>query len=120
MSYIGCSPVGLIGTEDMIEIKFPYSIKHLDAVYAAKYNKLSYKSRNGDLNKSHHYFYQIRGMLEIFDRLWCDLIIYSKSNVFVKRIIREKAVWTYMCPKLKYFYLTICFQNLFTLLMTNN
>lgn len=71
---IGGSPDGLVGKDGMVEIKCPRSM----------YNKI----------KDEHYD-QIQGCLQIFDRQWCDYVVYSTSDkkIFVQRIRRDDKYW---------------------------
>ena len=61
------------------------------------------------LKRSHKYFYQIQGQLNIYDKEWCDFIIRRTNpyDMYVERIFRDRELWnTQMLPKLKAFYFT--------------
>lgn len=106
LPFLGCSPDGLDGSHGIIEVKCPYSIRDYHPRDAVKQKLLPYISNiDGDVDCGHIYFYQIQGTLEILDRDWCDLVIYSRKGILVKRIYRNKEFWEFMKPKLKHFYL---------------
>ena len=67
------------------------------------------------LNRTHQYFYQVQGQLEISDVEWCDFVVWTRKGVSVERINRDKELWANsMQPKLKAFYLKGIVPELFT------
>jgi hypothetical protein len=71
---IGGSPDGLVGDKGLLEIKCP-------------------KKMYSEIPKAH--FDQIQGCLSIFDRSWCDYVVYCipENKVFAQRIRRDDKYW---------------------------
>lgn len=67
--------------------------------------KFDFLDSDGLLKESPHYYYQIQGILEVTDRKWCDLVIYTFLGLRITRVLRKKAFWNAMLKKLKEFYL---------------
>lgn len=111
--YLGCSPDGLIGSEGIVEVKCPYSIRDCGACEAVRQNKIKYLTAQGQLIENSNYYFQIQGMLEILNRSWCDLVIYSQSDIFVTRIPRNEKFWNLMKSKLTIFYLNFFLPEMF-------
>lgn len=78
--YIAGYPDGLIGKMGIIEIKCPYAIRFLEPEKATYFNK------DGMLSKNHKHYYQIQGLLEVTDRVWCDYVVYTFRGIKVTRI----------------------------------
>lgn len=99
--FLGASPDRLIDDDGVLEIKCPFNVKdlHPDNV------TLDYLDRDGNLKRTHNYYYQIQGLLEITDRQWCDFVIYTFKGISIKRIERDTRFWKMMEAKLKDFYL---------------
>nr|CAH7762566.1 unnamed protein product [Callosobruchus chinensis] len=64
------------------------------------------EDNQGQFRKSHRYFYQIQGVLNITQRAWCNLVIYSREEIVVIRVDKDVGFWEkVMCPALEDFYL---------------
>lgn len=98
--FLGASPDALVGNEGLLEIKCPYKTRNL----AIKNAHLGYLDTNGNLKKTHNYFFQIQGLLEITGRGWCDFMIYTHKDFSIERIYRNKDIFNTLLPKLKAFY----------------
>lgn len=71
--FLAGSPDGLVGDNEIVEIKCPHSSKYMtphEGVVAKKIKFLSLNN-NGDLqlNKNYHYFYQVQGQLRVAYKL---------------------------------------------------
>lgn len=99
--FLAASPDGLIGNEGIIEIKSPYNFRNSDPNTC----NFDFLHPDGSLKMTHDYYYQIQGQLEITNRLWCDLIIYTFKGIRIIRISRNTKFWKNMVTKLKSFYL---------------
>lgn len=87
--YLGASPDGILGDETLIEIKCPYSSRNeqisdvtVPNLYYDHNNKLQLKSTSP-------YYYQIQGQLYCCNRQYCNLIIYTYSDMVVIFVNRE-------------------------------
>lgn len=101
IGYLAGSPDGLIGLDGIIEVKCPATIKSINNIF-----KLTYLHDDGKLRISHHYYFQVQGLLEVMNRPWCDFIIYVPNDLKVERITRNSNFWkNVMLPKLRVFYL---------------
>lgn len=102
--FLACSPDGLVNDDGIVEIKCPYSIKDLNPKIAIRQGKLAYFSKLGYLKTGHDYNYQIQGQLEITNKSWCDLLIYTSKGLYERRIYRDKKLWESMYSKLEDIY----------------
>lgn len=57
--YLAGSPDGLKGHNVLVEIKYPYSIRHTLYKEAIRPCKLNYINHSGELKRQHNYYYQI-------------------------------------------------------------
>lgn len=95
--YLGASPDGLVGTDGLIEIKCPFT---------ARYNEpnevnADFVYSDGKLKRTHNYYFQIQGALEVTDRKWCDLVVFTFKGLHVERVQRDRRFWKNVQPKLK-------------------
>ena len=86
--YLGASPDGLIGTEGLVEVKCLYSIgdqSPRDAASTKNGKNMCVQIVNNELTikMRHNYHYQIQGQLNIADRQYCDLVLYSEGGIDV-------------------------------------
>jgi len=114
--FIGCSPDGLIFNYDeniisnAIEIKCPYGFKDftLEEMKKSKefYMKYDEESKKFNLKKTHQYYYQVQGIINILKVDSCDFIVYTpKNQLIIETIGRDTDFWNnIMLPKLKKFY----------------
>lgn len=84
--WLGGSPDGLVGTLGMIEVKCPYYVQKPHAVIPP------------------HYLCQINGLLEIFDREWCDYVSWTPTGMKVYRVYRDRALFDLLLSKYCTFY----------------
>lgn len=99
--FLAASPDGLIGNEGIIKIKSPFNFRNSDR------NTCNFHFLHPDesFKMTHDFYYQFQGQLDITNRLWCDLIIYTFKGVHIIRISRNTKFWKNMITKLKSFYL---------------
>lgn len=83
--WIGASPDGFVGSDGLLEIKCPYTKKLHTEVPA-------------------HYMAQIQGQLEVLDRDWCDYFCWTPEATKTIRVMRDRAYWDAMFPKLEQFW----------------
>ena len=98
--------------EGLIEIKTLLQTKSYMIEDAAKKDKafcLSMQNNNIGLKKTHKYYYQVQGQLNILNYPWCDFIVrrINPYDIYIERIYKDENLWTHkMVPKLKSFYFT--------------
>lgn len=108
--FLGASPDGLVGSEGIVEVKCLSSVKgDLKEFVSEKNNKTCMElNKEGKLmlKRTHNYYFQVQGQLNITKRSWCDFIIFTRTNkLFVERITIDSELWTKtMLPKLTRFY----------------
>ncbi|XP_054259250.1 uncharacterized protein LOC128983994 [Macrosteles quadrilineatus] len=106
--FLGASPDGLVESEGLIEVKCLYSIKDTSIEDHLKSNKttcIELVSGKLRLKKSHDYYFQIQGQLNIAKRKWCDFVVFTrKGELFVERIVIDEEFWAKVLPKLVQFY----------------
>ena len=57
------------------------------------------------LKRSHNYFYQVQGEVNIMDVPWCDFVVWTKAGIFIERISRDQHLWEIdMLPRLLTYY----------------
>ena len=113
--WLGCSPDGvLLKCGDCIgclEIKCPYSKNDMTILEAVKCHKTFFlKSTTSglELKRSHAYFYQCQGIVNILGLPWIDFLVYTDVDMNVERIHKDKNLWERtMLPKLTSFHLTV-------------
>lgn len=85
------SPDGLVGNEGVIEIKCPFY------------------SKEPHVRIPMHYYCQINGLMEIFNREWCDFISWTPSSMRIFRCYRDPELFNYLLPK--YLSFVVCMQK---------
>jgi len=114
--FLGCSPDGLIfdsssmDIDSVIEVKCPYAYQDfsLEDIKQSKefYMKYDQENETFSLKKTHQYYYQVQGILNILGLPYCEFVVYTpKNKLIVERIESNLAFWnSNMLPKLKNFY----------------
>lgn len=73
-----------------MKVKCPYSARNYTVQEAiknnVKYFLLIQKGEDIKLNTNNHHFYQIQGQLFVTGIEFCDFIVFTKGEIFVKRI----------------------------------
>ena len=85
------SPDGLVGNDGLIEIKCPFYAKQ------------------PHVRIPMHYYCQINGLMEIFNRDWCDFVSWSPSGMRIYRCYRDTDLFNYLLPK--YMSFIACMQQ---------
>lgn len=87
LNFLACSPDGLIGNEDLVEIKCPYSAKDLTTIHEGVNRKIiKFLMINNDgmlqLKINDNYYYQVQGQLHVANKQNCYFIVWtSKGSV---------------------------------------
>lgn len=107
--YLAASPDGLVGEDRVLEVKCPFSVKHLTPEQAATSKKsfCSVLDSNGalKLRRSHTYYAQVQGQLMVTQRSVCDFIIWTPEGIAIEEIPRDDGYINDMVAKLERFYL---------------
>ncbi|XP_063227183.1 uncharacterized protein LOC134533624 [Bacillus rossius redtenbacheri] len=110
--FLGASPDGLLRDENsIIEVKCVPSAIGIGLKEMAKQKKSFFLEENEGkliLRKTHNYFYQIQGTLNISERDACYLIVMSdlKENLHIEKVYKDVVFWEReMVPKLRRFYI---------------
>lgn len=88
-NFLACSPDGLVGDNDIVEIKCPHSIKDMtpkEGVLANKIKFLKIDDLDGKmkLKINDNYYYQVQGQLRVANKNACYFIVWTpKGNYFV-------------------------------------
>ena len=79
----------------------------LEAVKSDKIFFLKSTTSGLELKRSHAYFYQCQGIVNILGLQWIDFVVYTDVDMYVERIHKDTNRWKRtMLPKLESFYLT--------------
>lgn len=121
-SWLGGSPDGIVtdkatGEKGLLEIKCPYSARHMtipEYVLEKKGAYLREVAGRYYLDKSHNYYYQIQGCLFILDLQWCDFVVRTEKDILVERITRNDQFIGSMLFRLAEFYLRFLVPSLAT------
>lgn len=83
-NFLAGSPDGLVGENQIIEIKCPHNSKDLTPHQGVVANKIKYLNINdyGDLqlNKNHVYYYQVQGQLRVANKCSCYFIVWTPKG----------------------------------------
>ncbi len=71
----------------MIEIKCPFSVKDGEP-HLLQDKKGSFMDKMG-LIKSHKYYTQVQGQLEVCERNYCDFIVWTPNGLYIERIYKD-------------------------------
>ncbi|XP_054005272.1 uncharacterized protein LOC128890641 [Hylaeus anthracinus] len=108
--YLGASPDSVIGEDGIVEIKCPKSAEDVtpeEAITTKKSVKAIFTDSTGSaLRKTHPYFYQVQGQLDITGRKYCLFCLWTKKGIMSIRVEKDDDFWKReMEPKLTQFYL---------------
>ncbi|CAG9762686.1 unnamed protein product [Ceutorhynchus assimilis] len=79
-SFLGASPDGLIGNNGLVEIKCPWSARHLTPEEGISQKKITIWKYTKDeciLNTNHKWYFQVQGQLAVTDRAYCVLCVWT-------------------------------------------
>lgn len=117
--FLGGSPDGIAsssnGTSYLLEYKNPYVLEtdKLTPLEGATSRRISFLSFDKSLpsvsslqlKKTHDYFYQVQGLLEIFDLPFCHFVVGGWNSFVVLTVQRDHEFFnSVMLPKLRSFY----------------
>ncbi|KAJ8876469.1 hypothetical protein PR048_020914 [Dryococelus australis] len=91
--FLGVSPDGFIGDDQIIEIMCPssaISMPPLDALAKCKIKHLEMKDRKPQLKLSHNYIYEEQEVLHISRRKTCNFVVWTAKVMVSLRIQRDK------------------------------
>ncbi|CAH3182275.1 unnamed protein product [Porites lobata] len=96
--FLGASPDGLVTDEScksplgMVEVK-NIKLKENETLKMALVRK-GICNKNGIINKSHQYYYQIQQQAFVAARTWCDFVVRGSNNeLFQQRVPFNTAWW---------------------------
>lgn len=86
-NFLAGSPDGLVGDNDIVEIKCPHNSKDMtpyEGVIAKKIKYLIFND-NGDLklNKNHNYHYQVQGQLRVANKHSCYFVVWTPKGILI-------------------------------------
>lgn len=121
--WLGGSPDGFMqdpkATLRTIEIKCPYNGRDMciDEMFAIRGDRSEFFLEETDslkfqLKKSHGYYCQIQGVMELAGTNKCDFIVYTTKDFFVTTVHRDQSFIDDMMKKLKMFYFRFLLPNL--------
>ena len=107
--FLVCIPDGLIGTEELVEIKCPYKcLKNSMETLAENDAEFCLGlTSTGELRlkREHNYFYQVQGELNMAQRETCYFVVWSPEQFHCEIIHRDQQFWEReMFPWLLEFY----------------
>ena len=97
-------------TDGVVESKCPYSAKDIHpeaAIQQIPYLRKIFDKKEKDCtNKSHPYYYQVIGQLEVTERSYCNFAIWTSIDVKFVKVGRDQDFWSSkMKPFLSRFYM---------------
>ncbi|XP_052790029.1 uncharacterized protein LOC128224265 [Mya arenaria] len=102
LPFLGASPDGIVDENLLIEVKCPFSAKH-KKISPVTVPYLKETNGNMTLSTKHPYYFQIQGQLFCAERQFCDLVIYTLSDILFTRIHRNENFIAHMICKLDQF-----------------
>ena len=104
--HLGATPDGLVDDDTIIEVKCPESAKDLSPAEAIEHLPAIRRIFRGDeMNKNHHYYYQVQGQLHITNRQRALFCLWTPNGMKVIIVPRDDNFWaTEMEEKLRKFY----------------
>lgn len=103
--YLAATPDGLIGDNNILEVKCPYSGRSEKISVGPLFPYLEMIEGKLNLKKSHRYYDQIQGQLFITNRVKCILLIYTFVDMKMLYIPIDKEYCQYsLVPTLTTFY----------------
>lgn len=109
--YLGASPDGIVSDNGLLEIKCLHAV-HKSGKSLMEYlqNKplcVELQNNKIKLKRTHSYYYQVQGQLNICKKDVCFFIIYinDQQPLYIEQIYKDEQFWKeQMLPKLKLFY----------------
>ena len=86
--FFGAAPDALIGTDGLLEVKCPYSLRD---------------DPDQRVHLKDEWLLQALGQLEVWDRKWCDVMVWHFEFIWIWRVFRDKLEyhtdWVVQCNK---------------------
>lgn len=81
-NFLAGSPDGLVGENEIIEIKCPHNSKDMTPHQGVETKKIKYMKSNGDLqlNRNHNYYYQVQGQLRVANKRSCYFVVWTPKG----------------------------------------
>ncbi|XP_022057138.1 uncharacterized protein LOC110956132 [Acanthochromis polyacanthus] len=102
--WLGVTPDGLV-YDPSEESRF--GLVHVKCISLRSFTECSFLAcQNGalQLKKSHRYYWHIQGEMMVTGTSWCDLFMFSKEDMLVQRIYRDKINMRILKKKLDEFF----------------
>lgn len=109
--FLGATPDAIVcddGETGIMEVKCPYSARDMtipEAVRDIKDFFLTADGRQCKLKQSHKHYYQVQGQLLVTGAPFCDFVVFTKHDMYIERVFRDKPVMQLMLEKLLDFYI---------------
>ncbi|XP_033932167.1 uncharacterized protein [Pseudochaenichthys georgianus] len=108
--YMGASPDRCVtctchGT-GICEIKCPHSKQEANLCLCAGEQGFCLVNDGGTvkLDRRHAYYHQVQAQLHVVDVDYCDLVDWTKNDLFVERIVRDVDLWDNIIPRVESFF----------------
>lgn len=102
--FLGASPDGFVGDDEIIEIKCPFS--HRNSSFDELKNDRKYcLDENLNLKQSHNYFHQVQGLLHITKRSLCHFVVWTPT-IYIRTEVIKDLNWATNLIDLENFYKT--------------
>ncbi|XP_050522037.1 uncharacterized protein LOC126894803 [Daktulosphaira vitifoliae] len=109
LNYLVATPDGMVGENEIIEIKCPYNIQNMtirEGIQKIKYLLLNKNSDKICLKRNSHVYYQIQGQLHITKKMNCYLVVWTNYDIYIEIIPKNDDFWNKkMEKKLTNFYM---------------
>ena len=110
---LGASPDGLVGDDGILEVKCPFSHRNHTIAECLQDNTfcLEQNCEELTLKKSHQYWHQVQGQLQLTDRQLCYFVVWTLKDVHIEKIMRDDT-WVSNLALLRTFYMNNLFPRL--------
>ena len=111
---LGASPDGLIGTDGILEIKCPWSLRNCTSIKNEMKSDFYLEvSDNGDLHlkKNHDYWHQVQGQMYVCQKSFCLFYVWTPNDCAID-LIKKDPEWANNLEKLESFYFKEIFPKL--------
>ena len=110
--FIGCSPDGIVKcrcakthSSKLLEIKCPYTMKHLAPKDAALNKGCTMVDGKLQLTQSSEYYHQVQGQMGICGFQMCDLVIFTTRGIEVIQVEFDHTFYNQLVQTLKKYFL---------------
>ena len=87
-SYLAASPDGIVGEEALLEVKCPFTQRNskISGSNLHLFPMLEKKDGQLKLKRTHDFFFQIQGQLNICKKKLCHFVIYTFEDIYIEKI----------------------------------